>query len=204
MEILKIDGLSVHHIYPELSFTLSMQLNAGEIIGINGASGVGKSLIFKAIADLIAHQGYISLDHQNKNNFSAAQWRKKVMLVPAESQWWFENVGEHFHALDKTLFKQLGLDKSILSRHIHEISSGEKQRLALLRAIQYQPEVLLLDEPTANLDKTNSVIIEEFIGHYSKKNKAILWISHNREQIKRIANYMLVINKDKVSKNTWK
>ena len=204
MESLKIDGLSVHHNYPELSFNLSIELNAGEIIGINGASGVGKTLIFKAIADLITHLGSISLDHHNKNDISAPLWRKKVMLVPAESQWWHENVGEHFHALDNKLFNQLGLEKSILSRNIHEISSGEKQRLALLRAIQYQPEVLLLDEPTANLDKNNTLIIEEFISQYCKKNKAVLWISHNEKQIKRIANYMLVVNKKNISVNTWK
>jgi len=204
MESLKIDGLSVHHIYPELTFNLSLDLKAGEIIGINGASGVGKSLIFKAIADLITHQGYVSLDHQNKNNFTAPQWRKKVMLVPAESHWWHENVGEHFHAIDKILFKQLGLDKNILSRHIHEISSGEKQRLALLRAIQHQPEVLLLDEPTANLDEHNSSVIEEFIFHYIKDKKAILWISHNKQQIERVANSMLVVTKNKVSQQSWK
>lgn len=204
MESLKIDKLSVHHIFPKLKFSLSIELNAGEIIGISGPSGVGKSIIFKAIADLIAHHGSVSLDNQNKNNFTAPQWRKKVMLVPSESQWWHESVGEHFHAATESkLLTQLGLNKSIFSRHIHEISSGEKQRLALLRAIQYQPEVLLLDEPTANLDKQNTAVVEEFIYNYIKNNKSILWISHNTDQIKRIANYMLIITHNKISKQIW-
>ena len=209
MESLKIDGLTVQPIFPELEFSLSMQLNASEIVGISGPSGVGKSVLFKAIADLLPHQGEVSLDNQDKNHFTAPQWRKKIMIVPAESQWWFENVGEHFQTIDEKLFNQLGLDKRILSQHIHEISSGEKQRLALLRAIQYQPEVLLLDEPTANLDSNNSSIIENFVTNYVKNNKAALWISHNTQQIKRIANYILVVNKQKInkhkiSKSQWK
>ena len=204
MESLKIDGLTVQPIFPELEFSLSMQLNAGEIIGISGPSGVGKSVIFKAIADLLPHHGEVLLDNQDKNYFTAPQWRKKIMIVPAESQWWFENVGQHFQTIDNKLLSQLGLDKRILSQHIHEISSGEKQRLALLRAIQHQPEVLLLDEPTANLDEHNSTIIEEFVCDYIKNNKAVLWISHNTQQIKRIAHYMLVVNKHKISINQWK
>ncbi|MFK5986383.1 MAG: ATP-binding cassette domain-containing protein, partial [Pseudomonadota bacterium] len=150
MQSLKIENLSVHSIFPKLKFNLSIQLNAGEIIGLTGPSGSGKSVLFKAIADLMEHQGTITLDGLDKNSFSAPQWRKKVMLVPAESQWWFDSVGEHFPLLDKKLLdnnmlSQLDLSPSIFSQQVHEISSGEKQRLSILRAIQYQPEVLLLD-----------------------------------------------------------
>ncbi len=204
MQSLEINELSVHATFPKLKFKLSLQLKAGEVIGLTGSSGVGKSILFKAITDLIKHNGSIVLDGKNKNTFSAPIWRRKVMLVPAESQWWFESVGEHLKLLDKNLLTQLGLKESILSQHIHEISSGEKQRLALLRAIQYQPEVLLLDEPTANLDKTNTEIIEEFTNNYIKHQKSILWVSHNQEQLQRVATSILTITKEEISEAIWK
>ncbi len=204
MEILKIENLSVQPNFPELKFNLNLELKAGEIIAINGPSGVGKSILFKAISDLISHQGKISLDNKEKNSFSGPKWRKKVMFVPAESQWWHETIEEHFDSLDMQLLQQFGFEESILTVHSHQLSSGEKQRLALLRAIQYQPEVLLLDEPTANLDKHNTTIIEEFAINYIKSNRAILWISHDTEQLERISKSVLNMTRDGVIQTAWK
>jgi ABC-type iron transport system FetAB ATPase subunit len=204
MEILKIENLSVQKILPELKFNVNLELKAGEIIAINGPSGVGKSILFRAISDLMRHQGKISLDNQDKNSFTGPQWRKKVMFVPAESQWWHETIEEHFDSLNTDLLHQFGFEQSILKVHNHQLSSGEKQRLALLRAIQYQPEVLLLDEPTANLDKHNTAIIEDFTRNYIKNNRAILWISHDTDQLQRISNSVLKMSKEGVSHSLWK
>ena len=121
------------------------------------------------------------------------------MLIPAESQWWYDKVNEHFEKKDGDFYlyyEQLNLSQALLERSIHDLSSGEKQRLALLRALQYQPEVLLLDEPTANLDNTNTTAVEKIIKSYIAKGKSALWISHDLNQLKNYCDQIATIHHD--------
>jgi ABC-type iron transport system FetAB ATPase subunit len=71
--------------------------------------------------------------------------------------------------------------------HVSRLSSGERQRLALLRLLGNRPKVLLLDEPTANLDSENTLKVEKLLHIYRKQQQsALLWISHDPEQIRRV------------------
>lgn len=73
-------------------------------------------------------------------------------------------------------------------RHAYTLSGGEAQRLCLARAIVLEPEVLLLDEPTANLDPANTVIVERAVKEYcSRKNAAVIFTTHNMFEAKRLA-----------------
>ena len=83
----------------------------------------------------------------------------------------------------------LGLTEPVLDQPVTRLSSGERQRLALLRLLANRPRVLLLDEPTANLDTDNTRRIESVISEYSRTNQAaVIWISHDRTQVTRVAN----------------
>ena len=95
MNTLKVKQLSIQEIVNSLKLKLSFELKAGECLTVNGPSGLGKSMLLKAIADILPHTGEISLDNITAQQFPAPEWRRKVMLVPAESQWWFETVAEH-------------------------------------------------------------------------------------------------------------
>jgi len=166
---------------------LNLQINAAQCVGLSGESGCGKSLLLRAVADLDEHQGDVSLDDVNANKMSAPQWRKKVAMLPADSQWWLDTVGEHFDQVDKGMLSMLGFDEDALSWSISRISSGEKQRLALLRLLANKPSVLLLDEPTANLDKNNTLLFEKIVLDYLKQNNACaIWVSHDLEQLERV------------------
>ena len=159
-----------------------------QCVGLSGESGSGKSLLLRAVADLDEHRGEVSLDDVNVNDMSAPQWRKKVAMLPADSQWWFDTVGEHFEQVDKALLDRLGFNEDTLRWIISRMSSGEKQRLALLRLLANKPSVLLLDEPTANLDKTNTLLFESIVQDYLKQHNACaIWVSHDLEQLKRVA-----------------
>ncbi len=76
----------------------------------------------------------------------------------------------------------------MLSQPLSELSTGQRQRLALLRLVQHNPSVLLLDEPTAALDAANVRRVEAFIRAYREQHHAaVLWIGHDREQLSRVA-----------------
>ncbi len=167
-----------------------------ECVCLSGPSGAGKTLLLRAIADLDAHQGQLFLDDVECNDFSGAEWRRHVGLLPAESQWWYDSVGEHFDQTDYELLEQLGFEEEVMRWQISRLSSGERQRMALVRLLSLRPRVLLLDEPTASPDPDNVKIVEEAIKDYRERNKApVLWVSHNPQQIARVGDRRLYIAK---------
>ena len=111
MKKLVINNLSYYHCGP-----ISFELNAGECISVSGASGSGKSLLLRAVADLDEHQGEIFLDDMAVGDVPAPEWRKKVALLPAESQWWFDTLGEHFSEIDHELLGCFGFPENMCKR----------------------------------------------------------------------------------------
>lgn len=166
---------------------INMSINAGECIVISGPSGSGKSLLLRALADLIPHQGEAYYQGQACTAFSPTQWRKQVGLLPAESFWWEEHVGDHFAQRCDEKLKALGFSTDVYNWRVSRCSTGERQRLALLRLLCLQPKVLLLDEPTASLDQANVKAVESLIKDYLHHGGAVIWVSHDPDQIQRIA-----------------
>lgn len=163
-------------------------MQPGECVSLSGTSGAGKSLLLRAIADLDAHQGQIFLDEQECNTFTGSNWRCQVGLLPAESHWWRERAGDHFVRADAELLKRLNFSKDVLDWQITRLSSGERQRLALVRLLSQRPRVLLLDEPTASLDADNARCLEEVVAAYRSQHQApVLWVSHDPFQAIRVA-----------------
>ncbi|MBN2332308.1 MAG: ATP-binding cassette domain-containing protein [Deltaproteobacteria bacterium] len=182
MATLTISNLRFHHLGP-----FSFQIPAGECLAISGPSGAGKTLMLRAIADLDPHGGNVTLDDCDCQSISAPQWRTRVALLPAESSWWYDSVGEHFTAVNEEYFSFLGFNSSVVSWPITRLSSGERQRLALLRLLTNNPDALLLDEPTANLDGENTRLVEKLLSLYQQQTGAsIFWVAHDHRQISRI------------------
>lgn len=172
---------------------VTLSIKEGECIGLSGVSGCGKTRLLRAIADIDEHEGKMQLDDVNWYSVPAHQWRQKVALLPAESLWWFDNIGNHFCGEVEAL-SDLNFDQETLQWESSRCSSGEKQRLSILRLLANKPHVLLLDEPTANLDEANSLLVEQFISKYITDNQAIaIWVSHDNEQLRRVSSrqYMM-------------
>jgi ABC-type iron transport system FetAB ATPase subunit len=177
----------------------SFALPAGECMYLSGPSGSGKTRLLRALADLDPHQGEMLLDGVNYLNLPAHEWRSKVAFLPAESQWWCTDVGGHITDYDKALLHELGFTEEVMGWEIARLSSGEKQRLALLRALAQGPEVLLLDEPTANLDNKCTQVIEQTVEHYRRdRGAAVIWVSHDISQIRRITRHGWLIDGDQL------
>ena len=95
------------------------------------------------------------------------------------------------------------IDKLGLSEHIHKhcgiLSGGEAQRVALARALVFSPQILLLDEPTANLDPANIQIIEEMVTDYTENyHPTVLWITHNHFQAQRVGQRICLLEGGRV------
>ena len=175
----------------------NLTVPGGTFAVITGASGAGKSLLLRALADLEPHGGQVSLDGQDMTDMDAPSWRRQVALLPAQTHFWADTVEAHFrqrpdiHHTARTqmqsLFSALDLSEGILGQNPEEISSGQRQRVALALALFRQPRVLILDEPTANLDPDTAVRVEHFIRDYvSAHDVPCVWVTHDPGQVNRL------------------
>lgn len=179
----------------ELIQPFDLSIEPGRICCISGASGSGKSRLLRAVADLEPHSGDVLLDDQEQQQLPADQWRQRVRLVPAESQWWSERVGDHFPAeYNGEGLEALGLPAEAHGWDVTRLSSGEKQRLGLLRALSIPLQVLLLDEPCANLDPEATQRVEAMLlERIQAEGWPVLWVAHDATQIQRVADYRFQI-----------
>src|SRR5436309_3470658 len=143
----------------------SFSLSPGETLAVRGPSGSGKTLLLRAVADLDPNEGLVTLDGQDRSTIAGPEWRRLVGYVPAEPGWWANTVGEHFGdwTAALTFVRDLGFPNEAKAWPITHLSTGERLRLALVRAVMMQPKVLLLDEPTAALDVASVVAVESLI-----------------------------------------
>ncbi|MGM0783163.1 MAG: ABC transporter ATP-binding protein [Pseudomonadota bacterium] len=183
LDFLRLDGLIIGDLKP-----VSLAIAPGEILCLSGASGSGKSRLLRAIADLEPHDGQVWLGDRAQSSTLGHAWRRAVMLVPAESHWWAERVGEHLPDAAPADLESLGFRPEVLDWSVAHLSSGEKQRLALLRAVSRSPSALLLDEPTANLDDATARRVEAWLRERIRvQGWPAVWVAHDMAQIARVA-----------------
>lgn len=187
--MLTVSGLTRLHI------SVSFELNDGECIALQGQSGVGKSLLLRAIADLDPNEGVIKLDGTLRETVPAPLWRKQVTYVAAEPGWWADTVQEHFIAWNDAipLVARLGLPPNCGSWLIQRLSTGERQRLGLVRALMLPSRVLLLDEPTSALDATSTAIVELIVAERISSGTGVIWSTHDRAQAHRVGSRLFVM-----------
>lgn len=190
MAALRLEGIRPLGLAP-----VDLSVGAGALAFVSGPSGAGKSLLLRAIADLDPHDGEAWLDQEPRSSMTAPRWRRRVGLLPAESSWWAETVGEHFPtAIDPSdlngeqdLLGTLGFGADVLGWSVSRLSTGERQRLALARLLAQRPEALLLDEATANLDPGSRDRVEAVVAAFRTETAAaVLWVSHDPEQRARL------------------
>ena len=175
----------------------NLSLHRGECVALSGPSGSGKSIFMRAIADLDPNTGEVSLDGRPREAVAGPDWRRDVVYVPAEAGWWGDRVAAHFPEPDiaVVLAMRLGLPEDVMAWEIARLSTGEKQRLALVRAFMTTPKVMLLDEPTSGLDVEATAKVESLLHERIGEGVALIVVTHDGGQASRLAARRLSIEK---------
>ncbi len=172
---------------------VSFELEDGACVAVRGPSGAGKTVLLRAIADLDPSDGDVLLDGTAREDMAAPEWRQRVRYLAAEPGWWAPTVAAHFDdwAAAMPLLERLGLPRDIGAAAVARLSTGERQRLALIRGLALPPRVLLADEPTAALDATTVAAVERWMYELRAGGMAILWVTHDDAQAMRVAERVL-------------
>ena len=183
-------ALAVKKLRSEFAGPFDLNLGAGACAAITGPSGSGKSLFLRMIADLDPNEGKVWLNGTERASITAPEWRRKVTYVSAESGWWADTVIEHFARNKRSevagLAARLGLLADLQDASIARLSTGEKQRLALVRALLQCPPVLLLDEPTGPLDEESVTKVEAVLRERMATGISVLLVTHDANQAERL------------------
>jgi len=183
-------ALLVKQLRSDFAGPFELNLGRGTCAAITGPSGSGKSLFLRMIADLDPSEGEIWLNGRARASMSGPEWRKRAIYVSAESGWWADKVIEHFPASTRTevavLSARLGVRADLLDAPVAQLSTGEKQRLSLVRALLPNPPVLLLDEPTGPLDEGSVTQVETLLQERMVHGTSILLVTHDPRQAERL------------------
>ena len=189
--------LRIVNLRSNLAGPFDLELATGECLAITGPSGAGKSLFLRMVADLDTNQGEVYLDGVERHSMPGPSWRRKVVYGAAESGWWHERVADHFGedamAFARVQAPRLALAISLLDGPVVQLSTGERQRMALIRTLTLESPVLLLDEPTGALDEDSTRLAEQLLRERLTAGVTIAMVTHSAAQAARLTHRHLRI-----------
>ena len=193
---------------------INLEISTGDFVGIIGHTGSGKSTMIQLMNALAKPtEGEVCYDGQNvwEGDFDKRELRCKVGLVfqNPENQLFEENVlkdvcfGPKNQGLSegdaiekaKEALDLVGIDSSYYDKSVFELSGGEKRRIAIAGVLAMEPEILILDEPTAGLDPGGrDLIMRQIQNLYNSREIGIVWVSHNMDIVAQFAKRIIVMN----------
>ena len=197
---------------------LSLSINEGEIIGLIGHTGSGKSTFVQTLNGLIKPtEGQVLLEGKDiwekPKEIRNVRFKVGMVFQYPEYQLFDETVykdisfgpankGLSGDDLDKTVRRAarfVSLNDRLLDKSPFDLSGGEKRRAAIAGVIAMDPDVLVLDEPTAGLDpKGRDLLLSQIIGYHRERKNTIILVSHSMEDVARVADRIMVMNRGKL------
>ncbi len=218
--MIKIENLTVKYGTQNIIKSIDVEIESGEFVSIIGPNGAGKSTLLKAVMkNLDVSSGEIYLKGKNLKNVSHREKSKIIGFVPQDYNISFDfsvydivEMGRNPH---KERFKKSEFDdKQIIEdaltktntiefkdKNFNNLSGGEKQRVIIARALAQQPEILILDEATSNLDIHHQLDILELIHSLNREEGiTVLTIMHDLNLASRFSDKIILLNEGMVSK----
>lgn len=194
---------------------LSLSIEKGEFIGIMGHTGSGKSTLVQMLNGLMKPtSGQVLLDGEdiwaNPKDIRKIRFKVGMVFQYPEYQLFEEtvakdiafgpmNMGKSGAELEKAVndaARFTGLKDELLEKSPFDLSGGEKRRAAIAGVIAMNPEVLVLDEPTAGLDPMGrDVLLSQIVQYHKERKNTVILVSHSMEDIARVADKIIVMNK---------
>ncbi|MBS4015429.1 MAG: ABC transporter ATP-binding protein [Candidatus Latescibacteria bacterium] len=217
MTAIETNNLSFQYGKKPVLQNLTIQITQGDFFGIIGPNGAGKTTLLKIFAGLLKpQQGEVQLFGKKSDEIPIKERAKLLSYVPQENYFYFD-----FTVLDVVLFgrhpylkqmerpKKSDIDKAInalkftdalefKNRSVLELSSGERQRVILARALTSEPKILLLDEPTSYLDITHQVEIINILKKLNQEGITIIFLSHDINLTSIACNRVLLLSEGKM------
>ncbi|MGI5823760.1 MAG: ABC transporter ATP-binding protein [Dethiobacteria bacterium] len=208
--ILSAEGVAFHYPSHLVLDDIRFEVNKGDCLAILGTNGVGKSTLLKCINRILEpQQGVISIEKNELSKLNRREIAKKIGYVSQSQE------GGRFTVFDaiilgrkphitwdvstrdmeivNKIIKVLGLEDFTL-RYVDELSGGELQKVVIARALAQEPKVLLLDEPTSNLDLRNQLDVLEIVNKVVKEQQiAALVTMHDLNLALRFANKFILL-----------
>jgi len=195
---------------------IDLQIKDGEFVSLVGPSGAGKSTLLRLMTrEIKPSQGTVYIDGVDISELTAAQvplLRRKIGTIFQDFKLLsrknaFENVafalevsGAESEEIAEDVPKVLNIvslvDKS--NNFPHQLSGGEKQRLAIARALIHRPRILLADEPTGNLDMVNGYDVVKLLMKINEFGTTVILATHNREVVNAIGRRVISMEKGKI------
>ncbi len=208
---------------------ISLDVDAGEVVGIIGPSGVGKTTLLRALAlSLQPDSGRVTFDGTDvwaADESTRLSLRRRVGMVFQEANLfdgsvarnveyglrirrsWSARLRRELHTLVRSNGTPEAVRESLdivglsdkMGQHTGSLSGGEAQRVSFARALAYDPDILLFDEPTSDLDPRNTAVIEEAIAEARNKGIGVVVATHDMHQAERVADRVGVLLDDSIT-----
>ena len=211
MNVLEVHALSKKYGNSAALDAISFAVGQGQIVGFLGPNGAGKSTTIKIIMDFLHASSGRVLVFGKDSHWSAVALKQLVGYVPAETvlygdwtvdehlQFTAEIRGGNFLQKAYHLLRVLELDRS---KKIHELSTGNQQKLAIILAISAEPQLLILDEPTRGLDPLLRATFHDLLREYRATGGTILLSSHDLGEVEALCDKVLIIHHGRIIKDT--
>jgi len=196
---------------------INLKIEAGERWVIAGASGSGKTLLLRSLAMLDPAEGELEWSGEPVGAHNITEYRSCVIYLAQSAAIIDGDVRENLRLpLSLTMHRDLkwpekevtdwchrfGKESDFLNRDAHDVSGGEKQIVALIRALMIRPQILLLDEATSALDPKSVKVYEQIVEEWLQEDlnhRATIWVSHSEDQRGRVSDHEVNLSAGKIA-----
>ncbi len=201
---------------PKVIRNLSLDVKSGTILSVLGQNGVGKSTLLRCLTrEIVNYGGKILIEDKPIKEYSIKEYSQKVGIVASQSMTYqnllvadylmtgFAGILAPFEHINKEKIEKamevlaMFQKEELFNKQINQLSSGERQLVMISRAIVQNPEIVLLDEPMANLDVKNQLTVLEKICMLKDKGYTILVTTHNPGHALALNGKVLLMGKEK-------